>query len=72
MADAAILKDIPIKESVKAQFQFQAFNVFNHPVLDLPNASGARCVDCADGGIITNIDPNVPMRQLQFAVRVEF
>jgi hypothetical protein len=31
MADAAILKDIPIKESIRGQFQFQAFNVFNHP-----------------------------------------
>ncbi len=72
MADAAILKDIPIKESVRGQFQFQAFNVFNHPVLDIPNASGARCVDCSTGGVITNIDANVPMRQLQFAFRVEF
>jgi hypothetical protein len=33
----------------------------------LPNASGARCVDCANGGVITNIDASVPMRQLQFA-----
>ncbi len=46
--------------------------VFNHPVLDLPNASGARCVDCSDGGVITNTGSNVPMRQLQFAFRVEF
>jgi len=51
---------------------FQFFNVFNHPVLDIPNASGARCVDCSTGGVITNIDANVPMRQLQFAFRVEF
>jgi hypothetical protein len=72
MADAALLKDIPIKENIKGQFQFQAFNVFNHPVLDIPNASGARCVDCSTGGVITNIDANVPMRQLQFAFRVEF
>jgi Carboxypeptidase regulatory-like domain/TonB dependent receptor len=72
MADAALLKDIPITESIKGQFQFQAFNVFNHPVLDIPNASGARCVDCSNGGVITNVDANVPMRQLQFAFRVEF
>ncbi len=72
MADAAILKDIPITERVKGQFQFQAFNVFNHPALDLPNASGARCVDCSTGGVITNIDANIPMRQLQFAFRVDF
>jgi hypothetical protein len=72
MADAALLKEIPIRESVKGEFQFQAFNVFNHPALDLPNGSGARCVDCSTGGVITNIDPNVGMRQLQFALRVEF
>jgi hypothetical protein len=72
MADAALLKDVPITESVRGQFQFQVFNIFNHPVLDLPNASGARCVDCSTGGVITNIDANVPMRQLQFAFRVEF
>jgi hypothetical protein len=71
-ADAALLKDIPITERVKGQFQFQAFNVFNHPALDLPNASGARCVDCSTGGVITNIDSNILMRQLQFAFRVEF
>ena len=59
MADAALLKDIPITESVRGQFQFQVFNVFNHPALDLPNASGARCVDCSNGGVITNIDSNV-------------
>jgi hypothetical protein len=72
MADAALLKEIPITESVKGEFQFQAFNVFNHPALDLPNSSGARCVDCSTGGVITNIDSNVGMRQLQFALRIEF
>ncbi|MCL2659531.1 MAG: TonB-dependent receptor [Acidobacteriaceae bacterium] len=70
--DAALLKDIPFTERVKGQFQFQVFNLFNHPALDIPNASGARCVDCATGGVITNIDPNIPMRQLQFALRVAF
>jgi hypothetical protein len=28
--------------------------------------------DCANGGVITKIDAYVPMRQLQFAFRVEF
>jgi hypothetical protein len=28
--------------------------------------------DCANGGVITNIDASVPMRQLQFAFRVQF
>jgi hypothetical protein len=73
LADASLLKDIPVTERVKGQFQFQAFNLFNHPVLDIPEASGARCVDCSTGGgVISNIDANIPMRQLQFAFRVEF
>ncbi len=72
IADASLMKDIPMTERVKGQFQFQAFNVFNHPALDIPNSSGARCVDCSNGGVISNIDSNVPMRQLQFAFRVEF
>lgn len=72
IADASLTKDIPMTERVKGQFQFQAFNVFNHPALDIPNSSGARCVDCSNGGVISNIDSNVPMRQLQFAFRVEF
>jgi hypothetical protein len=72
MADASLMKDVPLTERVKGQFQFQAFNLFNHPVLDIPNSSGARCVDCSNGGVISNLDSNVPMRQLQFAFRVAF
>jgi TonB dependent receptor len=72
MADASLMKDVPITERVKGQFQFQAFNLFNHPVLDIPNSSGARCVDCSNGGVISNLDSNVSMRQLQFAFRVAF
>jgi hypothetical protein len=72
LADASLLKDIPVTERVKGQFQFQAFNLFNHPVLDIPEASGSRCVDCANGGVISNVDANIPMRQLQFAFRVQF
>jgi len=72
LADASLMKDIPMTERVKGQFQFQVFNLFNHPALDIPNSSGARCVDCSNGGVISNVDSNVPMRQLQFAFRVAF
>ena len=72
LADASLMKDIPLTERVKGQFQFQVFNMFNHPALDIPNSSGARCVDCSNGGVISNLDPNVTMRQLQFAFRVAF
>jgi hypothetical protein len=71
-ADMSLIKDIPITKRVKGQFQFQAFNVFNHPELDIPNASNARCIDCSNGGVITTLEGNSSMRQLQFAARISF
>ncbi len=72
--DMALSKNFTITERVKAQFRFDAYNLFNHPVLALPNG----CVDCANGGQISDIEadsaPGAPigMRQLQFGVRVTF
>jgi len=60
---------------VKGQFQFQAFNVFNHTALDLPTASSGRCIDCTTSntsGTITSLESNSTMRQLQFAARISF
>jgi hypothetical protein len=72
--DMAISKNFTITERVKAQFRFDAYNLFNHPVLALPNG----CVDCSNGGQISDIEadaaPGAPigMRQLQFGFRVTF
>jgi hypothetical protein len=72
--DMALSKNFAITERVKAQFRFDAYNIFNHPVLALPNS----CVDCSNGGQITDIEadsaPGAPigMRQLQFGARVTF
>jgi hypothetical protein len=72
--DMALSKNFTITERVKAQFRFDAYNLFNHPVLALPNG----CVDCANGGQINDIEadaaPGAPigMRQLQFGFRVTF
>lgn len=74
-SDVSVLKDIPITEQFKGQFQFQAFNVFNHAALDIPTASNARCIDCtvAQGaGTITGLESNSTMRRLQFAARITF
>ncbi|HEY1741600.1 MAG TPA: carboxypeptidase-like regulatory domain-containing protein [Granulicella sp.] len=71
-ADMSLIKDIPITQRVKGQFQFQAFNVFNHAALDIPTASNARCIDCSNGGVITSLEGNSSMRQLQFAARISF
>jgi hypothetical protein len=73
--DMAISKTFAITERYKAQFRFDAYNLFNHPVLALPNS----CVDCGgQAGQITDIEadsaPGAPigMRQLQFGVRFTF
>jgi hypothetical protein len=72
--DMALSKNFTITERIKAQFRFDAYNLFNHPVLALPNS----CVDCATAGQISNIEadsaPGAPigMRQLQFGVKVTF
>jgi hypothetical protein len=66
--DFALFKDFAITETAKAQFQFQFFNVFNHVNLDLP----AGCVDCGNGGSITNIAYGSQMRALQFGLKLSF
>jgi len=72
--DMALSKTFNITERYKAQFRFDAYNVFNHPVLGLPNG----CVDCSNGGQISDIEadsaPGAPigMRQLQFGFRFTF
>jgi Carboxypeptidase regulatory-like domain len=74
--DMALSKTFTVTERVKAQFRFDAYNVFNHPVLNFP---GNTCVDCGgSAGQITDIEADsapgspVGMRQLQFGVRVTF
>jgi len=58
----AMSKTFTITERVKAQFRFDAYNVFNHPVLALPNS----CVDCGgQSGQITDIEADsAPVRRL--------
>ena len=74
--DMALSKNFTITERVKAQFRFDAYNVFNHPVLAVP---GNTCVDCGgSAGQITDIEADaapgspVGMRQLQFGFRFTF
>ncbi|HEY3990475.1 MAG TPA: carboxypeptidase regulatory-like domain-containing protein [Acidobacteriaceae bacterium] len=81
-ADASLFKDFPITERVQAQFQFQAFNVFNHAPLGFASGSSPHCIDCSptttNAGQITALDPAVTgtglpaMRQLQFAAKFTF
>ncbi len=78
-SDMALSKSFGITERIKAQFRFDAYNVFNHPVLGFNSNQGNTCVDCTgNAGQITDIEadssPGSPtgMRQLQFGLRVTF
>jgi hypothetical protein len=78
-SDMALSKNFTITERVKAEFRFDAYNVFNHPVLGFNGNQGNTCVDCGgNAGQITDIEndssPGSPtgMRQLQFGFRVTF
>src|SRR5258708_9834537 len=61
----SIFKNFTITERVKAQFQAEFFNVFNHPIYANPNG----CVDCSSGGLITGLETHSLMRPLQLGVR---
>jgi len=77
-SDLSVAKNFNFTERVKAQFRFDAYNVFNHPVLGFSSTQGNTCIDCSGGGQITAIEgdasPNAPngMRQLQFGLRFSF
>ncbi len=77
-SDLSLAKSFNFTEKVRAQFRFDAYNVFNHPVLGFSSTQGNLCVDCSGAGQITAIEadasPNAPngMRQLQFGLRFTF
>ena len=77
-SDMSLVKNFNITEKYKAQFRFDAYNVFNHPVLGFSSTQGNTCIDCGGGGVISSIEadasPNAPngMRQLQFGLRFIF
>ena len=78
-SDLSVAKNFNFTERVKAQFRFDAYNVFNHPVLGFSSTQGNTCIDCGgNAGQITSIEadasPNAPngMRQLQFGLRFSF
>jgi len=79
--DMSLSKTFRITERYSAQFRFDAYNVFNHPVLGFNGNQGNTCIDTSCGptaGQITDIEgdnsPGSPtgMRQLQFGVKFIF
>jgi hypothetical protein len=77
--DMSLSKTFNITERYKAQFRFDAYNVFNHPVLASNSNQGNTCIDCGGtAGQITDIEndnsPGSPtgMRTLQFGFKFIF
>ncbi len=78
--DASIMKNFNLTERFAMQFRMDAFNLFNHRVLNFNQNAGNTCVDCMsatgqvlnNAGLVTDIDPNTTMRALQFALRLSF
>jgi outer membrane receptor protein involved in Fe transport len=68
LSDMSIFKNFNVTERVNAQLQLEFFNVFNHPVYGNPNG----CIDCSSGGLITGLESNSLMRQIQLGARITF
>ncbi len=74
--DFAVMKNTRIRETVTLQFRVEAFNIFNHPDFDLPNAS-LFTLSASGGGIPNPVagqitdTVNAP-RQIQFALKLLF
>jgi hypothetical protein len=68
LSDMSIFKNFSVTERVNAQLQLEFFNVFNHPVYANPNG----CIDCSSGGLITGLEANSLMRQIQLGARITF
>lgn len=80
-SDLSLAKQFRVTERLNVTFRFDAYNIFNHPVLGFNSNQGNTCVDCLstpNAGQITDIEadstPGTPsgMRQLQFGLRVNF
>jgi hypothetical protein len=71
-SDMSVMKNFPLTERFQLQFRMDAFNIFNHPVLGFNGNQGGTCIDCSGNGLVTSLDANVSMRQLQFALRLQF
>jgi hypothetical protein len=69
LSDMSLFKNFTITERVKAQFQAEFFNIFNHPVYANP---GNTCIDCSGAGVITGLFGDSQMRQMQLGFRVTF
>jgi hypothetical protein len=68
--DLALIKTTPVNERLNVEFRAEFFNVFNHPVLGLPNNAINPFASSSTVGEITN--PASLPRIIQFALKLHF
>src|SRR5207302_876385 len=66
--DLSLAKSFAITERLKWQLRGEAYNLFNHANLGLPNTN----VNGSGAGVITALASGYQMRRLQFAARLDF
>ena len=66
--DATLSKSFPITERIRWSLRGEAYNLFNHANLGLPNSN----VNGNNPGVITALAYGYNMRRLQFAARIDF
>lgn len=66
--DLSIGKNFSLTEKARIGFRVEAFNVFNHTNLGLPNTN----ITDPNAGQITGLPNGFQMRRLQFAARLDF
>ncbi|MGH9343396.1 MAG: TonB-dependent receptor, partial [Terriglobia bacterium] len=67
--DSAVARDFPIHDTLAFSLQVQAFNTFNHPVLNTP---GATTTTPSSLGVITSVATGNANRILQFSGKISF
>jgi hypothetical protein len=66
--DFTLAKSFPITERLRWELRGEAYNLFNHANLGLPNTN----VNGSNAGVITALAGGYQMRRLQFAARIDF
>jgi hypothetical protein len=62
------VKNTRFREHFEHQLKVAFFNAFNHPQFAGPGAT----IGTATAGVISNLLYNTPMRQIQFAMKLNF
>jgi len=70
--DATLAKNFRLTERLIFHLRGEAYNLFNHANLGLPQGGATANVSGSGAGQITTIAPGSNMRRLQFAARFEF